>query len=678
MTFGLRLGLGLSCPHSVVSGGGGSAAAAGTSASTFAIAPTVQYHPNTATLTMRAPNNLTGYISGNTFTVLTNDGPPLMVDDVVVGAAAGTKIVRCGTAFGATMGSFTVDISQTVGSSGSPANFTVDTQTVLGIADLKGHADLTSLDGYGPRLMTDALGRKFMRFLMPETYKGSWLRNTSLGSLDTYNSTWILVGRFHNAGGSGCIVSYGLKETSTGSNAAPLQYRSGFPLFLNKTLPAQASPPANMNKLLLGTQLQVVGVSTATNLAVGTTTSTVGAQLMLNEQTATIAMSSQQATGKTGFEVGKLSTAATLVSGATYAIFDLYEMSGWLQGEMGNISQMPARASAAQATAVSNFNIPAITDSVILAGDSRSINGALAGRNIGIVMTDPGYSAALPATTRVINTAASGEGIGVMWQNLDLANDTNAASTVTSPLNASLMLGGGHDMVGIYSGINDFTGSNRWPNTSIGGRYAAGTANLADDLYNGADYTSSFVATIANNSTSMSVTGLTAPLYDGSKLTIPGTSPGLAVTGYSATGPFTLTSFQTPGVTGVSGTGVLQNFLKYVQALLQRGFKVRWAAETIYGGGDNPARAQFNNRIMNYAINDVTTSLGSSLAANLKVFDLTQIPVGGLKIFGADYTGSSATDPNWLDTTHPSPTGMKNLASGGDDPTKGYTYALTH
>lgn len=669
----MRLGLGLSLNASTA-GNGGTAPAAGASPSSFTIAPSVQYHPNTSNLTMRAVNNVTGYISGNTMTVTANDGPPLMIGDVVVGAAPGTTILRCGTTFGATLGAFTVSVSQTVGSAGSPAAFTVDTKTVTAISDLKGLADLTSLDGYGPRLMTDALGRKFLRFLMPENYNGSWLRNNTLGALDTYNSTWILVGRFHNAWSNGTLISYGLKENGTGTSAAPLGYNSHFPVPLTKSLMTSVSA-GNPNKLMLGTQLQVLGMATATNLAVGVTTSTVGCQLMLNEQNATITMSSEQATGKTGFEIGKLSTQATQASSANYAIFDLYELSGWLKGEMGNIAAMQTNAPAQQAKAVTNYNIPAITDSIILVGDSRSINGSTSGQNIGIRMTDPGYAFAVPATTRILNTAVSGAGIGVMWENFYKVHDTHNAG-YSSPLNSSLMLGSGHDTVGIFVGINDT--ASRWPQATNGGRGGASqSAGVADDYYNGADYTNSFTATIANNSSSMTVTGLTGWLYEGSKLTIAGTSSGLTCATSSQTGPFTLNAFEVPGVSGVAGTAVLSSLQKYVQALLTQGYNVRWMAETVYGGADTAARAELAVKISG-AVADASAVVGPTLAANLKVGDFTQIQVGGQYIYGANYTGNNATDPNWLDTTHPSPAGMSVLVSGGDNQANGYAYLLTH
>lgn len=672
MSLGLSLGLKLGGSSA---GGSAPSPPAGASASNFAIAPSVQYHPNTSTMTMRAVNNLTGYISGNTMTIVTNDGPPLMIGDVVVGAAAGTTILRCGTTFGATSGTFTVSVSQTLGSAGSPVAFTVDTKTVTAINDLKGLANLTSLDGYGPRLMTDALGRKFLRFLMPENYNGSWLRNLTLGALDTYNSTWILVGRFHNAWSNGTIISYGLKESGTGTSAAPLAYNSHFPVPLTKSLMTNLAS-GNVNKLLLGAQMQVLGLATATNLAVGVTTSTVGCQLMLNEQVASITMSSSQATGKTGFEVGKLSTQATQNNLAQYAIFDLYELSGWLKGEMGNIAAMTGNASAQQATAVSNYNIPAVTDSIILVGDSRSINGSTSGQNIGIRMTDPGYAFAIPATTRVLNTAVSGAGIGVMWQNFYKVHDTHNTG-YSSPLNSSLMLGSGHDTVGIFVGINDT--ASRWPQSSNGGRGGASqSVGVADDYYNGADYTNSFTATITTATNNpMTVTGMTGWLYEGSKLTIAGTSAGLTCATTSQTGPFNINANETPGVTSVAGTAVLSSLQKYVQALLTQGYNVRWMAETVYGGADTAARAELAVKIAG-AQADAAAVIGSTLAANLKVGDFAQLKLGGLYIYGANYTGSSATDPNWLDTTHPSPAGMSVLVSGGDDVTKGYGYLLTH
>jgi hypothetical protein len=176
----------------------------------------------------------------------------------------------------------------------------------------------------------------------------------------------------------------------------------------------------------------------------------------------------------------------------------------------------------------------------------------------------------------------------------------------------------------------------------------------------------------------MSATINSGNLYAGSKLTLTGMSPSLATTAYATNGSYTLSAFSNAAIaSGTSGTGFLGSYQAFVQTLLTRGFKVRWAAEIAWSASTTDGAARLRSKILNNAISDVTAAIGSTLAANLKVWDLTQIQVSGSQVFGTAWNGN-ATNLYYLEGVHPTPTGMTVLASGGDVASAGFAYQLTH
>lgn len=138
------------------------------------------------------------------------------------------------------------------------------------------------------------------------------------------------------------------------------------------------------------------------------------------------------------------------------------------------------------------------------------------------MLTDPGGPLALPAGTRVINYGYSGKGAQVLWTSL---------ARPTSALDAGNMLGGGHDRVAIFYGVNDVSGASGWPNP-------AGTGSISG--------------------TTLTVTAVTAGNFVvGSTLSGTGVANGTVITaagtGTGGTGTYTVSINQNVASTALTG-----------------------------------------------------------------------------------------------------------------------------
>lgn len=330
------LGLGL-FPRT--SGGGSAPAVAGSSPSAPAIAPSIQYHPNTSTLTMRADSTFSGYIvpvSGKsdvsmlvvtTFSATTSQAIKNGMVLTAGGAAGGTTVIApkadegssngtSATTGGGGLGRYLVTGgNQTVGSSGAPVVFTAAAQQVVGMTDLKARANLSSLDNKGPELKVDAYGRKFLRFA-GDIAAGEWLRNVTVAGLDTHNIAWFMVVRFPHAGKS----SGGLASTtlvSTGANevgGVPAQ-TSALGLSVNfPTNPiagntSTSTPVATAKRMIIGAQLQVLGSSTSTTDGLGAAGTAATGRTWLNETSVSGTSSPARGSNVTGLTINSKANA---------------------------------------------------------------------------------------------------------------------------------------------------------------------------------------------------------------------------------------------------------------------------------------------------------------------------------------------------------------------------------
>lgn len=662
----MKLNLGLGLGQQRV--GSGSSVTPGSGATTFATAPDIQWHAGQSTITMRGNITFNATIAGQIMAVSGLAGGALLEGMVIAsGPAAGAKIVKSAQTGGGngSNGNYVLDTAFTVGSATA---MTVVSPQVATVADLLGRCNLSSADGEGPRLMTDALGRKFLRFIAPNNFVGSWLNSQVLTGLDTHNLAVIAVCRVHSQQNAQVLFSPGSKVLATSGLQNLSVTPAGFvAVGTQQTEYNNGAPPANVNKLYAGCQMQVLGSAIATDDGLNASiTNTNAARVAVNEQSAVITLSGTTRTiNLTGLEIGKISTGTTGTTGAQYAFIDLYEMSVWSQGQMGNRAAMPARFDANMASAMTNFAIPAITDNLVFLGDSRTVNGVAhqsangadgSGYNVATIIAEP--ASGLPTTTRVLNYAITGQGIGRIGSLLTRTVNANNRAT---PIMTSMMLGGGHDRIHIHSGINDL--GSLWPTDN----FAANTSGIADEMY-GTDRSASFTATIANNTTSMSVTGVTGQIKTGSQIALTGALAGLTVDG--GAGPYTLNMFQSPAITAVAGTSNLQSYKSVIETLLQRGWKITLAREISYATPDLAGTTELRAKMANI-VADVTTDIGAGYAANLKTYDLSQITVAGSKLFGANYAGSVVTNNIYVDGVHETAVGKRLLVSGADTPANG-------
>ena len=674
-----------------------------TTAAAMGLTPTVQYHPNTATVVMRANGTFQGYISGTLLTVTTWATATAQTlrqgVQIIAGASGTTTILKSVTATGGT-GNYRVDISQTVGSSGSPVTFTTQSQEISSVSDNMGNAALSiatpgsTPDATGPALLTDALGRQFLRFRGAATVS-SWLRSITLAGLDSANMTWFMSGRIYAQNPnsitypSGTIISTGTREAANYSSNVPcnLGFVAAMASMGNYNIPQNYSAASNISKMFLGEQMQVVGsvIATTDGLNGASTLTTTAAnrciQIWLNEQAITLTTSpfgSNRMINTTGFTVGQIASSGTL-----YGYFDLYELVGFLTGQLGAaMASVPVKAAQISSALMTNWAIVPITKSLVLMGDSRTAYGEGGGAglsndgseySIGSLLGEPGSPYCVPNGTRIFNMGAPGYGIARNRAQIDKTADYFGNTPV--PTAASLMLGGGNDYAAMFMGVNDvgIVGGgavSQWPTTQGGGgTNAPGSLALGDELYNGAGY--AITATItnsANANTGTFVAG-TGTVYAGARLTSAGFSPGQYVQSVSGT-TITFGQYEPTAHSSVSATLRIDSYLSFVQTLIARGLKVLVAVEPHQTTTGVPAQMELSSRILT---NMVTDAGGS----NIYTTDLRAIQVGATYPFGANYEGLSTPGPNFVDLVHFTRVGKINLLGGGATPSLGYGAAIS-
>lgn len=651
------------------------AVAAGAAATTMPITPSTQWHPNTSALTMRSDGTFQGYISGTTLTVTTwasSSCRPLVGMMVLkTGAAAGTTIYR-GITSGSTggLGTYQVSQSQTVGSSGSPATFTVQGDQVTAITDLRGLADLSSSTGTdAPLLMTDALGVKFLRFFAISTAT-AWLRNNSVTGIDSHNQTWLMVGRVHDIWNSNPkgIVWPGTTENANLSSFNGMGYAYGMVSTRSRNLPFIKAGTSNLNKMFVGEQLQVIGVSSVADNGYGTATNAnITAMHVLNEQTVidTITTGSRQN-----------NTTGMTVNGTGQGYFDLYELVGYIRGEIGTSAQQAARIAAATSALMTNWGIPAIAKSLNLFGDSRTAYGNASNTlnandgtqtNLGSIIGERGWSWSLPANVRVTQSSFGGEGIGFMGLVID---ETPVAATRSPhPCATDFLLGGGADYFSLFMGSNDY--GNKWPNTGNGGTAAANTSAIADDMWNGSGYTATATATAAVSATSVTLSGISGTIGDGSRITTAGWNAGFAAAPASAT-PATLATFYTnlTAHTSESIATTLTTYKQTIVKLLARGLKGMWFTETVSANSAGAADGRLATIILSEAVAGVDAGIGGVYQNKFVVGDLRTPTIGGVQPL--NFSGWVNGGQYMADQIHYTMYGRRLVVSGGDTPANGY------
>ena len=278
--------------------------------------------------------------------------------------------------------------------------------------DLRGLAALSGLSStstvVGPEERTDLLGRKFWRFNGPQY---ATLAN-DLNALANRGYMIAMVMRFPHGRNTTPFANFRyaaytndttntvanasigcMRATVTGNGAAGLTSSS----------PTALSNVTDGYKALPGCQMQVVAVASRTN-------GNGGIRYYINNDTCDVAQAGTSVTGYLGLILHGTGTASNsaAVTTQTNTAYDLYELAFW-RAELNNAATDPCIAAM-----VTNFNIPAITQQLLIEGDS--ITDAIAttlptspafSGNVGVWLTEPGAEL-VAAGTRVINLGISG------------------------------------------------------------------------------------------------------------------------------------------------------------------------------------------------------------------------------------------------------------------------------
>ena len=297
--------------------------------------------------------------------------------------------------------------------------------------DIKGLAALSAGGTTGPVEMTDALGRKFWRF-----EAAAFAQIAATFAANTRGVSAILTGRIHRS--AGAMLSCGLNGASPPATSTGLIHTyttGGAPYVLRPLGILSTGDAANRKFMACGHQLQVLAVRAGT-------TAGGGQRCYVNTDKAAVAEASLGA-AFTGMELGRYAA-----SGGSAGSFDLYELALFTSGLAASAMDT------AVAEAVANWQIPQLTATLLLEGDSRvhqplANTGIPTGRILGMLLTDPG-AGYVPGNYRVLTMAASGNMIA------DMTTRKNAASPGAYAADMQLT---GERHVAYVMGTNDGQGS---------------------------------------------------------------------------------------------------------------------------------------------------------------------------------------------------------------------------
>lgn len=321
---------------------------------------------------------------------------------------------------------------------------TLSSGRVTAADDLMGLADVTGGSGGngGPLELTDALGRKFWRF------EGSEYLNiaAALEAVSSQALAVFMVGRFHRNRTSNPIFGLGNVALGTQLNTNGVTFQvSGS----SNTAPMLRTANRNANSFdttpengMAGSQLQVAGF-------VSRNSGNGGVRFYRNETTVTngsaLTVTSATSASGAGAEIGRYPQAPS--TAGNWAEFDLYELVIY-KGSAGAVLSN-AEADVVAAELVANWEIPALTDTLVVEGDSitQGWTGITSGDCLSMTLTDPGEDGTVPGSWLVVNTGASGNTIA----NLVARRDTALAWP-------NFKISGGRSVVAVQIGANNYSG----------------------------------------------------------------------------------------------------------------------------------------------------------------------------------------------------------------------------
>ena len=630
---------------------------------------TIHYHVGTAALTMLGGNASFLFSgSGSTMTVAAGGTGDAIVKGMVLAVAnlpEGSRVIGIGTYTHASGGTVTVTDGFTAAVPAGTAGTASGAKVVVGVADARGVAALTNTDGLGPLLVTDGLGRKALRFTASNGQNyGTWLKATGLPGFTTANATWFMVTRLHASSGSSPSQTL---VTLTPNGRQPLFVRGGTdegygvrvptPVVCGPENGMQVTLAADRKKLLVGSNLSVVGTSAANDTA-----GSCYIRYYANEQVVSKYGATDPSSGQTGFVLG-----SNAPSGVYSSTYDVYELVAWLGTEF-TVANYVAGADAASAALRSNWGTVAYTDRLILMADSRTQENYHDGLSTGMVLTEPGSALALPATTQVINAAISGATVQTFAESLE------EPLGLFSP---DLMMGGGKDRVLMFFGVNEMTNNEPiWPSTYT----TYGTDARADEAYDGSAALSAVFTGYANSAYQITVTAVTSGVIrpfmvlGGTGLTGVGRRILSQVSGTTGgAGVYNISASISGGSSGAPLTlrATWTSYRRNAQMLIDRGYKLIIAVDLNRSSGS--AQATARERLRNYQRN-IAADMGAGNAGLVKIADLPKIMIGGAKPFGDDDAAMSLYFRDY--TTHPTDLGRLRLVDGGDTPAKGMKAAI--
>jgi hypothetical protein len=485
------------------------------------------------------------------------------------------------------------------------------------VSDLVGSApwDDSISVGHGGVLMTDGLGRKFIRTDGTCAFGIPGLANTNANMCAMF-----FIGRIHkpHTGSAGSATLNNIMSVSstvnTGDGAALFNCgqtinRAPRPYVAGRWSPAQSPTSAERANGVVGSNLQCLGFlsRTPTNgsprwYANGFAMTSTGG--FANTPSAT-----------TGGAIGVYAPAVgtTLTAGAGLQA-DIYEIVYY------NANLTNAQADAIHAAYVANWGFQQITNQVVIPGDSITAGVLLvpSGDNIAMKLTDPGSPFAVSPTTRVINMARGGRNTPDMVVQRDLPFETVAsiANTDTGLYNQLLS---GTNIVAVEIGYNDMVSTGRNASAAV--------------AYNNAVAGSEGTVQLINS------TAVGSPI----------TAGGYLQRGWSV-------RYAVGIQVSISDSGVQEAKVDSLRALIR----------------DNTTHV-----ITRDFLTKTLTDPGNTYDGKLKLIPIDTIKVSGVGIFDTSAHAPNSTYRQ-ADNVHPTVAGTVLLNTGGDDPTAGYSYGVQH
>lgn len=528
---------------------------------------------------------------------------------------------------------------------------------VQSAADLKGNAGLTAVavsgaNYTGPQQLTDLLGRTFWRFSLDANGKGQVLALAAAFVGSKRGITVFLVGRVHRGTTSNAIFNLGgSTATAALEIACPTIATACVPRTGNRPM---ANSDTNFANLVSGSQLHLVG-------AASRPTASGGIKYFLNNfESANLAQAGTEVTGVTG-EIGR--------NGTAWGMFDLYEFVA----VPGTVTD--AQAQAIRDALIANWQIPAVTDQLLILGDSISagVQGTDdSGKNSSMWLSEPG-AGFLPRGMRCVNNAVSG------YESLNIVQDRDAAQSWSNTI-----VSGGKNVVAMEIGTNDLGPTNNFTGAQVSTTNGSNVITLttapsfaADGFHGMLDGTMVYGSGIP--------TGAVITLASGTRNAVGSTyTMTLVDTATPANATATATSVAVTGGRGATdtysaaGRSIVAIINTATTGLLQRGWSVRALVNIASSSSTKFVELQKLRTKLEAAqfLTDCQAGPGQTYDGKVSIIKTYTIKDAGVSRFDVP---AAANDLSYYlaDGTHPNAAnGARIRARGGDDPTLAISYGV--